>query len=140
MAEKVPATTVSIGDVLTGTVEHIAAYGAFVRLESGQKAMVHISELSHNYVKKVEDILETGQKITAKVIKIDDKGRIDLSVKALQMKEQPKQVPKKNEEDFEKKLSTFMKFSDEKIADLNSKMKDPRTSKRRPGGSGGGRG
>lgn len=137
MAEKVPATTVSIGDVLTGTVEHIAAYGAFVRLESGQKAMVHISELSHNYVKKVEDILETGQKITAKVIKIDDKGRIDLSVKALQMKEAPKQVPKKNEEDFEKKLSTFMKFSDEKIADLNSKMKDPRTSKRRPGGGGG---
>lgn len=140
MAEKVPATTVSIGDVLTGTVEHIAAYGAFVRLESGQKAMVHISELSHNYVKKVEDILETGQKITAKVIKIDDKGRIDLSVKALQMKEPPKQVPKKNEEDFEKKLSTFMKFSDEKIADLNSKTKDPRTSKRRPGGNGGGRG
>lgn len=140
MAEKVPATAVSIGDVLTGTVEHIAAYGAFVRLESGQKAMVHISELSHNYVKKVEDILETGQKITAKVIKIDDKGRIDLSVKALQMREQPKQVPKKNEEDFEKKLSTFMKFSDEKIADLNSKIKDPRTSKRRPSGNGASRG
>lgn len=136
MAERAPATAVSIGDVLTGTVEHIAAYGAFVRLESGQKAMVHISELSYNYVKKVEDILEMGQKITAKVIKIDDKGRIDLSIKALQVKEQPRAVPKKNEEDFEKKLSTFMKFSDEKIADLNSKIKDPRTSKRRGASSG----
>lgn len=136
MAERAPATAVSIGDVLTGTVEHIAAYGAFVRLESGQKAMVHISELSYNYVKKVEDILEMGQKITAKVIKIDDKGRIDLSIKALQVKEQPRAVPKKNEEDFEKKLSTFMKFSDEKIADLNSKIKDPRTSKRRGTSSG----
>lgn len=137
MAERAPATAVSIGDVLTGTVEHIAAYGAFVRLESGQKAMVHISELSYNYVKKVEDILDMGQKITAKVIKIDDKGRIDLSIKALQAKEPPCAVPKRHEEDFEKKLSTFMKSSDEKIADLNSKMKDPRTSKRR---SGGGRG
>lgn len=140
MAEKAPATTVSIGDVLTGTVEHVAAYGAFVRLESGQKAMVHISELSHNYVKKVEDILEMGQKITAKVIKIDDKGRIDLSIKALQVKEQPRALPKKTEEDFEKKLSTFMKSSDEKIADLNSKIKDPRTSKRRNTSSSGIRG
>lgn len=132
MVEKTQ-TAVSVGDILTGTVEHIAAYGAFVRLESGQKAMVHISELSYNYVKKVEDILEIGQKITAKVIKIDDKGRIDLSIKAMQVKEPPK-APPRREEDFEKKLTTFMKFSDEKIADLNSKMKDPRTSKRRSGG------
>lgn len=138
MVEKTPAATVSVGDILTGTVEHIAAYGAFVRLESGQKAMVHISELSHNYVKKVEDILEIGQKITAKVIKIDDKGRIDLSIKAMQIKELPKAPPKKTEEDFEKKLSTFLKFSDEKIADLNSKTKDSRATKRRP--SGGARG
>ena len=63
-----------MGETVSGTVEHIAPYGAFVRLESGQKAMVHISELSHNYVKKVEDVLEQGQKVTAKVIKIDDKG------------------------------------------------------------------
>lgn len=137
MAEKAPATAVSIGDVLIGTVEHIAAYGAFVRLESGQKAMVHISELSYNYVKKVEDILEMGQAITAKVIKIDDKGRIDLSIKALQAKEPPRHnKPRRVEEDFEKKLSTFMKSCDERIADLNSKMKDPRTSKRRSGSKG----
>lgn len=134
MVEKTPATSqVSVGDVLTGTVEHVAPYGAFVRLESGQKAMVHISELSHNYVKKVEDVLEIGQKITAKVIKIDDKGRIDLSVKALQAKEPVRPVHK--EEDFEKKLTNFLKFSDEKIADLNSKAKDPRSGKRRTGNS-----
>jgi S1 RNA binding domain protein len=136
MAEKTPATSqVSVGDVLTGTVEHVAAYGAFVRLESGQKAMVHISELSHGYVKKVEDVLEVGQKITAKVIKIDDKGRIDLSLKALQAKEPPRPVHK--EEDFEKKLTNFLKSSDEKIADLNSKAKDNRGGKKRSGGSSG---
>ncbi len=133
MAEKsaAAAPAVSVGETVSGTVEHIAPYGAFIRLESGRKAMVHISELSHNYVKKVEDVLEQGQKVTAKVIKIDDKGRIDLSVKALQARET--RPPARREEDFEKKLAGFMKFSDEKIADLNSKNKDPRGAKRRGG-------
>jgi S1 RNA binding domain protein len=129
--EKIPDTSViNIGDVMTGTVEHITNYGAFVRLASGQKAMVHISELSYNFVKNVSDVLTLSQQVTAKVIKIDDKGRIDLSIKALQMKE-PK--PVRREEDFEKKLTSFMKQSDEKIADLNSKIKDARGGKRRPG-------
>ncbi|MDR1966672.1 MAG: S1 RNA-binding domain-containing protein [Synergistaceae bacterium] len=124
------ATVVSIGDVLSGTVEHIAPYGAFVRLDNGQKAMVHISELSYNFVKNVGDVLTLSQQVTAKVIKIDDKGRIDLSIKALQMKE-PR--PVRREEDFEKKLTSFMKQSDEKIADLNSKVRDSRGGKKRSG-------
>ncbi|NLX84822.1 MAG: S1 RNA-binding domain-containing protein [Synergistaceae bacterium] len=134
MVEKAPVTPgASVGDVLTGMVEHVAAYGAFIRLDSGQKAMVHISELSYSYVKKVEDVLEVGKKITAKVIKIDEKGRIDLSLKALQAKE-PIAKPVHREDDFEKKLTTFLKFSDEKIADL-SKSKEVRSSKKRTGTS-----
>lgn len=132
MEEK--SSTVIVGDVLTGTVEHIAPYGAFVRLESGQKAMIHISELSHGYVKKVEDILEIGQKIKAKVIKIDEKNRIDLSMKIAQPKEAEPAAPQQKEEDFEKKLSNFLKFSDEKMADLNNKIKESRGTKRRGGG------
>lgn len=133
MVEKASNTSgVKVGEVAEGTVEHVAAYGAFVRLETGQKGMVHISELSHSYVKKVEDMLAVGQKIRAKVIKIDDKGRIDLSIKAMQAREAPAR-PAHKEEDFEKKLNNFLKFSDEKIADLNSKTKDPRGSKRRSG-------
>ena len=129
--EKTPdGSIINIGDVLSGTVEHIARYGAFVRLDNGQKAMVHISELSHNFVENVADVLVLSQQVTAKVIKIDDKGRIDLSIKALQIKE-PK--PVRREEDFEKKLTSFMKKSDEKIADLNSKLKDSRSGKRRSG-------
>jgi S1 RNA binding domain protein len=124
------ASTVGIGDVVSGTVEHIAPYGAFVRLGNGQKAMIHISELSYNFVKNVGDVLTLSQQVTAKVIKIDDKGRIDLSIKALQAREQK---PVRREEDFEKKLTFFMKQSDEKIADLNSKIKDSRGGKRRPG-------
>ncbi|MCX7828426.1 MAG: S1 RNA-binding domain-containing protein [Thermanaerothrix sp.] len=131
----VMAAGVNVGDVVTGTVEHIAPYGAFVRLENGQKAMVHISELSHSYVKKVEDVLELQQKVTAKVIKIDERGRIDLSIKALKPREpKPQQRSAGGQEmDFEKKLSMFLKASDEKIADLNSKMKDSRGGKRKTG-------
>lgn len=134
MAEQThEAKEVRIGETVTAKVEHVAAYGAFVRLAGGQKAMIHISELSHNYVKKVEDIIAVGQEVTAKVIKIDDKGRIDLSIKALQVRE-PLPQRGKPEDDFEKKLSNFMKFSDEKIADLNGKTKDPRASRMRRGG------
>ncbi len=136
MAENKPVQEeVRIGDVVTAKVEHVAAYGAFVRLKTGQKAMIHISELSYNYVKKVEDHIAVGQEVTAKVIKIDDKGRIDLSVKAMQVRE-PLPPRAKPEDDFEKKLSNFMKFSDEKMADLNGKTKDPR-AKRRGNGHGG---
>jgi S1 RNA binding domain protein len=124
------ASAVSVGDVVNGTVERIVNYGAFVRLENGQKAMIHISELSYNYVKNVGDVLTLSQQVTAKVIKIDEKGRIDLSIKALQVKE-PR--PVRREEDFEKKLTSFMKQSEEKIADLNSKVKDSRGGSRRPG-------
>ncbi|MDR0764586.1 MAG: S1 RNA-binding domain-containing protein [Synergistaceae bacterium] len=124
------APAVSVGDVVTGTVEHIANYGAFVRLKNGQKAMIHVSELSYNFVKNVGDVLTLSQQVTARVIKIDDRGRVDLSIKALQMKE-PK--PVRREEEFEKKLTFFMKQSDEKIADLNSKIKDSRGGKRHPG-------
>jgi len=126
--EKTAVTEISVGEVLTGAVEHIAPYGAFIRLDNGQKAMIHISELSHNFVKKVEDVLTPAQQITAKVIKIDDKGRIDLSIKAMQIRESR---PVRREEDFEKKLTSFMKQSDEKIADLNSKIKDARGTRRR---------
>lgn len=129
MADEHSAAAVGVGDVVNGTVEHITPYGAFVRLENGQKAMIHISELSYNFVKKVEDVLALSQNVTAKVIKIDDKGRIDLSIKAMQVREQR---PVRREEDFEKKLTNFMKLSDEKIADLNSKVKDTRGKRRGP--------
>lgn len=130
MAEQVP--TVAVGETVKATVEHLAPYGAFVRLENGQKAMIHISEISHNFVKDIEEVLQVGQEITAKVVKIDEKKRIDLSIKALQVREQR---PRRHEEEFEKKLANFIKFSDEKFADINTKSKAPHGTRRRTGHS-----
>ena len=133
MVEKgAAAPAVSVGEVVNGTVEHVAAYGAFVRIESGQKAMIHISELSHSYVKKVEDVLTVGQKVTAKVIKIDEKGRIDLSIKRLEDRPSRQHSGAGREDTFEKKITSFLKISEQKIADLNSKANASKSSKKRP--------
>ena len=121
-------TEVKVGDIVTGTVEQILPYGAFVRLSTGQKAMIHISELAHEYVKKVEDILRVQQEVRAKVLKIDERGRIDLSLKQLQARpERPRQqrgAPSAGGDDFEKKLASFLKASDQKLSDLNKKNKE----------------
>ena len=115
------------GDVVTGIVEQIMPYGAFVRLQNGQKAMIHISQLSHKFIKSVDAVLQPQQEIKAKVVKIDERGRIDLSLKAMEeppafsAPRTPRFVPSGgssaltgNSDDFEKKLSSFMKVSEEK--------------------------
>jgi len=126
-------TTVNVGDTVTGTVEQIMPFGAFVRLSTGQKAMVHISELSHDFVKKVEDVVSLKQEIRAKVVKIDERGRIDLSIKRLQPRPDRQRQGRSNggADDFEKKLASFLKTSDQKISDLNKKAKDGRGSRGR---------
>ncbi|MDO9508388.1 MAG: S1 RNA-binding domain-containing protein [Thermovirgaceae bacterium] len=133
--EKVSQTTeVKVGDIVTGTVEQILPYGAFVRLSTGQKAMIHISELAYEYVKKVEDILKLQQAVEAKVIKIDERSRIDLSVKQIQARtERPRQQrgAALTGDDFEKKLASFMKASDQKFTDMNKKNKESPGSKPR---------
>ena len=116
------------GDIVTGVVEQIMPYGAFVRLQNGQKAMIHISQLSHRFIKSVDAVLQPQQEIKAKIVKIDERGRIDLSLKALEeppalpVQRAPRFMPAAstapsvsgNSDDFEKKLSSFMKLSEEK--------------------------
>ena len=133
--KKVETSSAHVGDILDCVVEQIMPYGAFVRLSTGQKGMIHISELSFNYVKKVEDVLTLQQNIKGIVIKIDEKGRIDLSLKKTEERTIV-QVPvtKEASDNFEKKMASFLKLSESKIADLNSKMNSPKPGKKKPGG------
>jgi small subunit ribosomal protein S1 len=72
-----------IGDVVDGKVSKVTSYGAFVELEHGIDGLVHISQISEDRVEKVKDVLQHGQDVSARVIKIDrDERRIGLSVKA----------------------------------------------------------
>ena len=73
---------VEIGKIYQGTVKSVKDFGAFVEILPGQEGMVHISELANYRVKSVEDICNVGDKLTVKVIDIDDRGRVRLSRKA----------------------------------------------------------
>ena len=78
---------IEVGQVYEGTVRRIEKFGAFVEIAKGKDGLVHISELAHERVGKVEDVLALGDKVTVKVIGIDGQGRINLSRKALLPKE-----------------------------------------------------
>jgi len=70
-----------VNKVYTGTVVSIKDFGAFINIMPGQDGMVHISELSDERVERVEDVLQEGQVVKAKLIGIDDRGRLSLSLK-----------------------------------------------------------
>ena len=72
---------VSIGDIVEGKVVSIMPFGAFIEWDKNESGLVHISEVSNNYVKDINDHLKKGQLVKAKVIKIDDNGKISLSIK-----------------------------------------------------------
>ncbi len=69
-----------LGERYTGTVVRIMQFGAFVELTSTCDGMVHISKLSSKRVDRVEDVVSIGDKVEVEVIKIDEKGRVDLKL------------------------------------------------------------
>ena len=72
-----------VGMEFEGTVTRIMSFGAFLEFVPGREGMVHISELEWKRVEKVEDVVNIGDKVRIKLIKIDDQGRLDFSRKAL---------------------------------------------------------
>lgn len=81
-----------VGEVYTVPVVRIEKFGAFVHLFNKIDALVHISELAWKRTEHVEDVVKVGDMVTVKVIKIDEKGRVDASIKTLLPK------PEKNED------------------------------------------
>jgi len=70
-----------IDDIVDAEVIKIAEFGAFVKF-GNRKGLIHISQVSDSYVKKVEDHLKVGDKVKAKVIKVTADGKIDLTLKS----------------------------------------------------------
>lgn len=75
--------TFKVDDIVTGTVTSITTFGAFVNIGGGQEGLLHISKISKERVKKVEDVLKVGDEITVKVENIDKDGKISLNRKDL---------------------------------------------------------
>ncbi|KAK3032103.1 hypothetical protein RJ639_036317, partial [Escallonia herrerae] len=74
---------IEVGGAYKGIVTSIKEYGAFVEFNGGQQGLLHISELSHEPVSKVADVVSVGQQLSLRCIEQDNRGNIKLSLKAL---------------------------------------------------------
>ena len=139
-----------VGAILEGKVTGITKFGAFVSLPEGTSGLVHISAIAYTYVNDVKEHLKEGQEVKVKVIGIDDKNRVNLSIKKAQDPPPrpaggaPRQGgsrpgggrpvgfsgPRKSAEPvtFEDKLKQFMASSDSKLSELH--MNEKRNSRR----------
>lgn len=125
---------VLVGSVVEGVVTGITNFGAFIQLPEGKTGLVHISEISHDYVSKVSDYLKKDQRVKVKVISINDEGKVSLSIRQAEPKKsavkKPAEIDWTKTDDkvkglsFEDKLSKFLKDSGEKQDQL--KRKDSR--------------
>ncbi|MBA4602282.1 S1 RNA-binding domain-containing protein [Thermoactinomyces mirandus] len=120
------------GAVVQGEVITTKPFGAFVKLETGETGLVHISQISTKFVEKVEDELQVGSTIKAKVLSIDSSGKISLSIKALQ-NNRPRErrggdrrSGRKNSADFEDMMKKWMKSSEERLSALAAKQRKNR--------------
>lgn len=126
-----------IGTILEGEVTGLTKFGAFVDLGEGESGMVHISEVASTYVNDISDYLEVGQEVKVKVINIDEKGKIALSIKQADGTPEKKERTQKPQRQsapnvwqgqkqkydpenmsFEEMMSKWKTSSDEKMADL----------------------
>ena len=119
-AEKFP-----VGTVIKGKVERIFPYGAFVSIDDGVDGLVHVSQISHNWIKDANEALTVGQEVEAKIIGFDD-NRITLSIKELLPA--PEETTAQNEgqeeatdEEKAAKRSSRVKKFEQKVADGENK-------------------
>jgi polyribonucleotide nucleotidyltransferase len=80
---------VSEGETFSGSVTRVIPIGAFVEILPGKEGMIHISQLSEARVEKVEDVVNVGDQVTVRVREIDNRGRINLTLRGVPQQEEP---------------------------------------------------
>ena len=89
----------AVGNVVTGRVARMTDFGAFVELEPGVDALLHVSQISKEHIEKPSDVLKVGDEVTAKVVDFNEADKkISLSVKALLAPEPAKEAEKEDED------------------------------------------
>lgn len=147
--------SLEVGSVVEGKVSKIMPFGAFISLPGRKSGLVHISEVARDYVENISDHLKEGDDVKVKVIKIDDSGKISLSIKqALEPRKKAEKKPAQSENrgpirpadidwsasnrselSFEDKLSRFKQDADEKMQALKRSNDSKRSGGYRRGGS-----
>lgn len=130
-----------LGEIVEGKITDIMQYGVFVKLEDGKSGLVHISEVSRQYVEDINQVVKIGDIVKVKVISIDENGKIALSIK----KALPKEDKKTRYNSFEREKQTvdqvpqtlddmlmkFLKDSDERQLNLKKNIDSKRGYSRR---------
>lgn len=144
------------GTIIEGKVTGITQFGAFLSFDEGKTGLVHISEIAPEYVKNIHDHLKENDVVKAKILSIDEKGKISLSIKQAILEERAKarkaaprkttapkrpddsEWPKKSQPaSFEDMMAKFKQDSDEKLSDMKRGLDSKRGSSgyRRSSGS-----
>ncbi len=137
--------SLEVGAIVEGEVSGITNFGAFVQLPEGKIGLIHISEVANVYVKDVHDFLKEHDKVKVKVLSIDERGKIGLSIKQLTPPPAPQPKPQRPQVEnrerrgprpqvakvapvlsFEDKLSKFLKDSDDRMLDLKRNTESKR--------------
>ncbi len=126
----------TVGDIIEGKVTGIKPFGAFVAIDDEHQGLVHISEISHSFVKDINDILSVGDTVKVKILKVEeDSKKISLSIRQTEETPERRPAPKRptvskqqsdNKPGFntlEQKLKDWLKESNEKQAQLNKRLK-----------------
>ncbi|MHB8926736.1 MAG: S1 RNA-binding domain-containing protein [Bacillota bacterium] len=125
-----------VGQVIEGVVTGITHFGAFVELPGGKTGLVHISEVADAYVRDIKDYLKEKDVVKVKILSVDPKGKIGLSIKQANSNRPTggrRPMGREGRMSFEDKLAKFMKDSDERLSDLRKNA----DSKRGGRGTGG---
>ena len=125
-----------IGKIIEGEVINVTHFGAFVKLSTGEEGLVHISEIANEYVTDINIYVAVGNTVRVKVLTRNAKKQLELSIKQTELKkEEPVMFlhKKTKNNDFEDKMSMFMKRSEEKQIDIRRNLKNKQgiTKKRR---------
>lgn len=133
-----------VGAVVSGKITGIAKFGAFVEIAPKKTGLVHISEISNDFVKNISDYFSEGQIVDVKILNINESGKIELSIKQTgncdplkEKNELPykssaeKQFYRKSSQptktnNFEDMMAKFKKMSEDKLSDMAAPVENRR--------------
>lgn len=124
---------IEVGNVMEGVVTGLTKFGAFVQLPGNKTGMVHISEISKEFVQDINQVLKMGEVVKVRVINVEE-NKIGLSIRKAEItsmrKTEPPPVAKEPSGDFEELLSRFMKTSEVHQSDVRRNSKNKRGNSR----------
>ena len=136
---------IEVGGILTGKVSGLAPFGAFIDLGEKTTGLVHISEVSSEYIEDLSKHLTVGQEVKVKVLSLDDKGKISLSIKKAQEPRSAKSAPftgrpaeidwasenSQKDMSFEDMMASFKQSSDARMLDIKRNTESKRGNRRK---------